>query len=488
MKLKTFVIGGAFVVALGLGLILGLRWFSHQQPTVTEFSADTSTETDQLVKSVDGTIRTFSADIPSIWTLDPETIPSSAISFEVTAETEIITNGAAPRVGTWTRVELVNLTAPVLLAKSIVFQPSPPPISVEDALSLVSSTVPGTWAISNYPFLVDSTTRIVTNGLTAEPGVWARVEMVKLSPEVPGSARRRATAIELLRARSDPGPNDEIVDRVREIDGAVGLWLVGGVQVLISPETVRDPSIVIDDVVLVRGHRSSEGLLADTIARLPAGQEVFFDGVIRNMNGEEWQVEVDSAQLVMVDITNSSVEGQPGTNREVSVHGIELQEGVVHAIRVWISDEVTVFELVGWLRSIDASSSNALWNVRIVDGPALQSAYVAIDDDTQIDEGQANVTPNAWLEITARREQADIYRAERVKVLPHPPKRSLKGVVQQAPGGARTGEWIVDQYRVIVTSNTAVTGNPGQGSFVEVSGQLDYEGAIVAEVIGAIAP
>jgi hypothetical protein len=167
----------------------------------------------------------------------------------------------------------------------------------------------------------------------------------------------------------------------------------------------------------------------------------------------------------------------------VYVHGIELRQRYVQALHAWASDANTPLELVGWLQTIEQTTPSVLWRVGIVNGPTLQSAFLVPETGMKVDESQGSAVPRAWLEIIARHEGADMYRAERVKVLAQAPKRVFQGVVTAAPADGRIGEWKVDQYRVISTAATAVTGNPRKGSSVQVSGRLNYDASISAEMI-----
>jgi hypothetical protein len=482
MKFKRVLVSGAFLIALLGGVWLGLRALAYLQPEAPVTTLAVGNGASPNIKTIDGTLEAFSADLPSTWSIDPESFSSGVISFAVTPATLLITNGVQYQIGVWMRVELEELPSGPL-ARRIELQPSPPSIVIEGQLALVDSAEPGRWVIESYPFVVDSATRKVTNGIEAEPGVWARVEMVKLAPGAPGLARRYATALELLRTAGEGGPTDELLDRVRQIDGSAGLWTVGNTQVLIGRKTVVSDNIAVDDLVLVRGQRSSEGIEADTIAALPPGEEVFFDGVIKGMTGVKWQVEVRSDNRVSVDVAHSSIQGPVALERTVRVHGIEVAPGMVEALHVWAVTDSPFETITAWLQSVEIEGPSALWRVRTFPGPVAEPAFVTLGADVWVDDTQGQVEPGVWLELYAAQQGDSMYRAERVKVLPRAPKRVIQGVIDTMPDADLPAEWRVDEYRVLVTADTAIVGSPRVGSFVAVSGVLDSEGALRSELI-----
>ncbi|MCS6844233.1 MAG: DUF5666 domain-containing protein [Caldilineales bacterium] len=479
---RTALVVLVFVVALGLGLVAGTRWLaSRSAPGTAAPLPVVEPVVPDPTKTVEGTLRSISDARPSQWTLDPQTYPASTIAFEVTADTEIITNGARPAVGLWARVELVSRPEG-LRARTIELQPAPAPVTVEGPLTLVSSGRPGVWVIRNYPFVVDGATHLVTHGLTPEPGAWARAELVKLPAEAGGLARRRALAVELISAAAQPGPAAELVDRVRWMDPGAGLWQVGDTEVALGTGTPITGPVAVGDVVWVRGQRTSSGVQASSVVRLPEGAEVYFEGVVRGISGDRWQVSALPARQVSVDVANAVVEGQPRVGSTVRVYGIETEPGAVRGLRLWVSQQDARQEWVGWLQSMEAVGAVGLWRVGRVVGPTLQPVFLVVDGETVVEAGQGSLVPQAWLQVVARQESKTLFRAERVVVLPRAPKQTVQGVVQTRPE-AGIGEWRVEGYRVVVTAETAIVGNPGVGSLVRVSGQLDYTAAVQAQVM-----
>ncbi len=484
MKLNRIALGGVFLVALVLGLALGWRSLAHLWPNVSAVALGADGDSPRLTKSVEGTLTTFSRTLPSTWSLDSQTTSGAVISFTVTSDTRIVTNGVQPAVGMW-RVELESLPGG-LLARAVELQPDPPAVVVEGALTLVDNALPGLWAIDNYLFTVDAATQQITRGLRAEPGTWARVEMIKLTSGAPGQARRYATAVELLRSRTEGGPAEELLDRVRQIDGDAGLWTVGSTQVLVRPSTRVEPAIGVNDLVMVHGQRSTAAVVAETIVKLPPGEEVFFEAIIKAINGVQWQVEARTGRRLSVNVANSIVQGQPAVDSAVQVHGIQVSENVVEAVRVWVVGESEFNTVVGWLQSIEHEGPSALWRVSLLDGPTPRSVYVSLDPDVWVDDAQGRLESGAWLELSAARTGDDMYRAEHVKVLARAPKRVIQGVVENMQQDGLPAEWLVDGYRVSVVPGTAITGNPRVGSFVTVSGVLDYQGVVQAVVITTV--
>lgn len=473
-----------FFAALLLGVVIGARWFSPNlgggiaAPQAEQSVADP-------VKAVEGTIRTFSDDRPSRWTLDPQTYPASSVVFDVTEETELRTNGVPLTVGLWARVELVSRPAG-LWARTIELQPAPAPVSVEGPLTLVSAEQPGLWVIRSYPFVVDSATQLVTHGLTPAPDVWARAELVKMPADAGGLARRRASVVELLSPASQPGPADEMVDRVHQMDTTTGRWQVGDTEVVVGANVPITGSVALGDVVWVRGQRTATGLQATSVARLPDGPEVYFSGRLEEVRNDQWRVRADQGQQVTVYVSSAHIEGEPVLGGVVRVYGLEAQPGRVHALRIWAEQGGAASQWVGWLQSMEAVGAVGLWRIGRAVDTTLQPVFLVVDGNTALDTSQAPLALGAWLRVTALQESETLYRGQQVSVLARPPKQTVQGVVNAMPESG-IGEWQVDRYRVVVTDETAVVGNPQVGSFVFVSGQPDYTAALVAQVVETMA-
>ncbi len=78
--------------------------------------------------------------------------------------------------------------------------------------------MPALWVVDRYPVTVISTTTIISNGLAARPGVWARVEAVK-------GTGLQATTLELQTV-----PTSDLYNRIEVLDEAraCGGWATPG--------------------------------------------------------------------------------------------------------------------------------------------------------------------------------------------------------------------------------------------------------------------
>lgn len=485
MKPKSILIVAVFVAALLAGLLLGLRWFSASGLAASTVNHTAAPAAEALTKSLEGTILSISPQVPGVWEFDPETYPESNVSFDVEPTTKIITNGSSLEVGVWARVELLSLENG-LRAQTIELQPNPPPMTVEGRLIVIEPGVPGLWAIDNFLFTVPTSARVVTEGMPIETGAWARAELVKLPASASAPARREALAVELLRPASQSGPTVELLDHVNEIeegDGAIQRMRVGDTQVLIDPSTSYDPSLEEDDLVLVRGAWVTDAVLAESVSVQPAGDEVFFEGIVGAVGVGRLSVRTPQDDNREVDISESRIDDSPTVDSPVRVHGLELPDRSIKAIHVWVNPSGSRQHLLGWLMA----DNETLWTVGVVNRDSLQPVLLLIQPITLIDQSAAAVQPGAWLDITAIYEGADLYRAESVTLLSHPPKIVVQGVVEILPADGLRGEWQVAQRRVVVTDATGIKGTPAVGAFVWLAGIPDTAATLHAELIDVLA-
>lgn len=483
MKPKSIVIVAVFATALLAGLLLGLRWFSPAD--LAGLTADRSAAPGALTKSLEGTILSISPQVPGVWQFDPVTYPQSNVSFDVEPTTKIITNGSSLEPGVWARVELLSLEN-TLSAQTIELQPNPPPFTLEGRLIVVEDGVSRAWAIDNILFSVPAEALVVTGGIPIETGVWARAELLKLPASAGEPARRQALAVEILRPASQSGPTVELLDRVSEIvegDGPFPQLRVGNTQVLIDASTGYDPSVGENDLVLVRGAWENNAVLAESVAAQPEGEEVFLEGTVDVMGVGKLLVRTPQNENREVDISESRIDGLPAIDSPVRVHGLELPDRSIKGIHVWVNPSGSRQHLLGWLMA----NHETLWTVGVVNRASLQPVLLLIQPTTLMDQTAAAVQPGAWLDITAVYDGADLYRAETITLLSHPPKIVVQGVVEALPADGLLGEWQVAQRRVVVTDATGIKGAPAVGAFVWLTGIPDLEATLHAELIDVLA-
>lgn len=343
-------------------------------------------------------------------------------------------------------------------------------VAFEGVVSQGSATVPSTWVVNSYSFRVISETQIITNGLPVQPGFWARVEAVKDDQQA-----LVANTVELQGV-----PSGEIFDRVVSIDDDAGVWQVGDTEVLVSDQTVIEGTPAVDSLVYIHGRWSFDGLAADRAVIKSEAEQAIYQGEIVQQQLDYWLVDD-----VVVNLSNSPlILGDPEVGALVEVYGTETGPRHLQAQSIIVSPGTTEFQQRdGWLVSVEGDDYPYLWRVNLLEGTGIVPAYVAVFENTEIDETAAVAAYRSWLDIQADNLGAGYYRARRIVVLPRPPKQTITGIVEQIPPGGTVGRWRVSSHRVEADADTAIIGAPQVGSLVTVLGTPDYSNALHAESI-----
>lgn len=349
---------------------------------------------------------------------------------------------------------------------------SPPTSSVafEGMIHAVGAGVPALWVVDRYPFTVISTTAIISNGLVAQPGGWARVEAVK-------GTGLQATTLELQTV-----PTSDIYNRIEVLNEAQGLWRVGNTWVAIGPETqVTGAPPAVGSLALVHGVRSADGIDASQILVVSADAEVVYQGTLNLMGPSIWQVDDVTVDIAPTTVFSGAV---PVLGSQVLVRGVETGPRRMRAAQIWTLETIDPqVSMTAWLLRIDGSGFPYLWRVNFLDGPVLRPVFVAVYGDTPVDETAGPAQPGAWLAIEAIHQGNAFYRARSVAVLPRAPKRQIIGQIEALPPSGVAGIWRVGEYSVEVSSTTGIVGNPGVGDMVWVSGAPDYANVLQAQLI-----
>lgn len=348
--------------------------------------------------------------------------------------------------------------------------PPAPGLAFEGIVHVVGAGAPALWVVGDYPVTVISTTAVITNGLPARPGIWARVEAIKRDA-------LQATTVEL-----QPAPTSDLYDRIWSIDADHGLWQVGSTPVRVGPQTVIIGSApAVDHWAQVHGTLSDQGINASRIVVVSADTEAIYQGTLQAMNGADWQID-----HVIVEIGPTTVfsGAAPAVGSQVQARGAEVGPGRLAAAHIWtLEDASPAVRFMGWLQRIDGQAFPFLWRVNLIDGPQLRPVFLAVYSDTLIDESAGPATPGAWLTGGAIYQGNSIYRAHSIAVLPRAPKNQFVGQIVSLPPSGLVGIWQVGQYRIEVTPDTGVVGLPHVGAMVWVSGTPDYANVIQAQLI-----
>ena len=366
------------------------------------------------------------------------------------------------------------LTRPPAAGDLLTAQPGSTPesslVTFEGGVSQWSAVVPSTWVVDQYRFRVVAQTEVITNGLTIQTGVWARVEALKDEQQT-----MEARTVELQIA-----PSGEIFDRVVSMNSATGVWQVGDTEVLVSGQTTIQGTPAVDALVYVKGQWSLAGLAADQAVVQSSVGQVIYQGKIVQQQATQWVVDD-----VVVDLSDSpSILGDPEIGAQVEVYGVETGPRHLRAQAIIVSSGETEFQRRdGWLVSIDGDDFPYLWRINLLEGTGIVPVYVAVFENTEIDETAATAGYRTWLDIQADHTGAGYYRARRIVALPRPPKQTITGIVEQMPASGTVGQWRISGHRVAVSDDTAIIGAPHLGSLVTVLGAPDYSNALNAESI-----
>lgn len=353
--------------------------------------------------------------------------------------------------------------------------PVAPGVAFEGIVHIVGAGTPSYWLVGGLQFRVISSTIIITNGLPLQPGGWARVEAVKL-------ADLQASKIELQAV-----PTSDLYDRIEAIDENNRVWQVGQTLVALSSNTeVTGSAPATGKLALVHGERSETGVNASKIVVVESDTDVVYQGVVNMMLPTIWRVDD-----VMVEIAATTVFSGPAPvlGSRVQARGAELAPRRMHADHVWTleyGDPHVVF--TGWLQRIDGPGFPSTWRVNLIDGPYLRPVFMAVYDDTLIDEFAGPAVAGAWLSGTAEYQGDGVYRAQTIVVLPRAPKHQFTERIVALPAGGSIGIWQVGEYRVQVSPGTGIVGTPRVGAMAWVSGAPDYANVIQAQLIEVIGP
>lgn len=371
-------------------------------------------------------------------------------------------------------VPLFLLDRPAQLAAPAGQAPdSGPPaaqLAFEGMVHAVGGGTPALWVVGNFPVTVISTTTIISNGIVAQPGVWARVEAIK-------AAGLQATTLEL-----QPIPTSDLYDRIGSIDPDLALWRVGNTWISLGPETqVSGAAPEVGHLALVHGVRSASGIDARSITVVSADAEAVYQGTVNLIGPSLWLVDDVTVELTATTVFSGSA---AVLGSQALVRGAELGPRRLRAAHIWTLDNTDPYvQFTGWLLRIDGQTAPYIWRVNLIDGPRLRPVFLAVYDDTLVDETAGPAAPGAWLSGHAIYQGNAFYRAQDIAVLPRAPKRQIVEQVMALPATGVAGIWQVGEYRVEVGADTGIVGTPRAGAMVWVSGTPDYANILQAQLI-----
>jgi hypothetical protein len=348
--------------------------------------------------------------------------------------------------------------------------PPAPSLAFEGMIHAVGTGMSALWVIDDFPVTVVSTTNIISNGLVARPGVWARVEAIKL-------VGLQATTLALQTV-----PTSDLYNRIEVLDHVLGRWRVGNTWVKVGPDTlVTGPPPAVGNLALVHGTRSGSGIDAIRILVVAADAEVVYQGTLDLIGPTIWRVDDVTVEIAPTTVFSGAM---PALGSQVQVRGTETGPRRLRAAHIWTLEGANPqVSLAGWLQRIDGQAFPYLWRVNSLDGPNLRSVFVAVYEDTLVDETAGPAAPGAWLAIEAVYQGNAFYRAHSIAILPRAPKRQIVGQIAALPANSLMGIWQVSGYRVEVGPATGIVGTPRLGAMVWASGTPDYANIVQAQLI-----
>ena len=330
------------------------------------------------------------------------------------------------------------------------------------------------WTIRGETVLVDDSTRIVEEGGKAEVGAWV---LVAATWQADGDLRADWIRVEL--PAGAPGRMIEFTGLLEVIEEH--RWVVGGVAVCITPETVIEGQPKMGIPASVRAQWLEEcwqALEIAVYASMDEGTEVEFEGVIEAIGQSLWVV---SGVAVEVD-EDTTIVGEPEVGRIAEVTAFLESGGRLWAkhILVLSEDGYQIVKFSGLISAIRTDRLPQEWEItRLEPDTAVSEMVVQVAENTLVDQSRAVATPGMWAEVTAYGENDGNLWARRIRI-----ERPISVVVE---GSLKTdtptvpGWWRVDEQCVYVHVQTTVVGSPLPEMRLYVEGLMLGNGCIWAE-------
>ncbi len=200
----------------------------------------------------------------------------------------------------------------------------------------------------------------------------------------------------------------------------------------------------------------------------PLPRPVTFFGTIQEMSSSQWQVSGRTVLIVAGTVIDES-QGPAVIGANVQVDGMEQPDGAVVAITIRVQASAVDIETFTGIIYVMGGSQ---W--------LIGDRWVVVDVSTQI-IGVPAVGKAAT--VTARRVSGGPWTATRIAVEEPAEPVYIEGVISEIGAGS----WVVDGQRILITSNTVITGAPPQIGLSAQVEAIPTGGALVARFIYVIA-
>jgi hypothetical protein len=371
----------------------------------------------------------------------------------------------------------VLLLASLLLCMAMPAGASPePPLSGCAAVQplpvtfqgMIEAAGPARWQVAGQTVEIGAASAILPAGPPPATGSWASVAALW---RLDGSLV--ATRIETSPAPPPVEPLAQFIGLVEAIGPAE--WIVGGVQLTLTPETILVGQAAVGSVALVAARQSGIAWYALLLAAAPPGVDpLFLDGTLLAVDGDLWVVQASGASLT-VDVSGDVfVQGAPAAGRRVQVMAVAQAGQPAQALyaAVMPQDDERVY-FGGRLVAQIVSTAPEQWLLLTPsdDGPWLELRTVTVDRlAIPIDETAGPAVPGAWLEAAAVAPlwPGQPWAARSLRV-DFGPQATVQGSIDEI-GEGMPARWQVGDTCVVIDGDVAVDGRPRAGRYAIAQG------------------
>lgn len=421
----------------------------------------------------------------------------AGVSIHLTSTTRVDERVAVAAVGAWARVEGTGDGTGGLNAVRIKILPPHPYVKLKGLLTALTSTRAEVNAIG---VALSTTTQIVGN---PQPGV-DRVEIRALVQDGGGLLALRvqkeggANTPPVDPEEDEPGAQDGVqlygIISSRPAGGDTGLWIVSGVNVSVTAQTVLVDRVgppVTGAWVQVQGKVDNSGqLVARRMRTISQRRNHRVKGLLEGMT----QTDLRVGGIYLKRDANTKLEGNPTVGQPVKVDANLLADGKLLAVKIKSDrgeQEDAERHTVEFVGRVDTLPNGTLYGEWQVAGRRV----LVVSGVTQIDEHKGLIAVNALVKVEGTRNQDGSINALEIAV-----KRGeeddngdgedheyahLRGVVEALPANGLLGHWRVSGQNVVVTDRTELDNGEtfAISDTVKVKGYLQTDGSLLAREI-----
>jgi len=420
----------------------------------------------------------------------------AGIPVHLTSGTRVDERVSAATVGAWAKVEGQGDGSGGLNAVRIKILPPSPYVKLEGLLTALTST---TAEVDVIGIPLSTTTQIVGN---PQPGV-DRVEVravVQTGGGLLALRVQRAGAIDAPPVdpnEDEPGTQDGVqlygIINSRPAVGDTGLWVVSGVTVSVTMQTVlidRVGPLVEGAWVQVQGTVDNSGqLIARRMRTISQRRNHRVKGVLEGLT----QTDLRVGGIYLKRDANTKLEGNPTVGKPVEVDAELPVGGGLLAVKIEADngehedEQRQTVEFVGRVGALPNGTLVGEWQVA--------GRRVQVGAGTQIDEHKGLVDVGVLVKVEGTLNQDNsinaleivVKRGEEEDNKPGEDHKYIRfvGLIEALPANGLLGEWTVDGKTVVVTERAELDGNAtfAISDTVKVKGYTQADGSVLAREI-----